>query len=246
MNYRLNRSPCGSLFTIMITAIHLPTRTRPSTRWGGTALTPACLCPTTRCMNTSTAPSREFYRSSPGEYWRSVAEPGCWRFGWLPIASSYWGTDLSGVAVRRLQELKRSVAGVENVTLLHKSAHDFDGIEPEAFDAVVINSVAQYFPSIDYLVRVLEGAVQRWQPAVPSSWETCAACRYSRPIHLPFSCTRLPRRFRADNCGSVFGQHIAQEQELVIDPAFSVALSSVSRGSARCRYSPNAAATTMS
>jgi len=46
-------------------------------------------------------------------------------------------------------------------------ATDFEGVEPEAFDAVI--PVVQYFPNIDYLVRVLEGAVQALAPVALSS-----------------------------------------------------------------------------
>ena len=47
-----------------------------------------------------------------------------------------------------------------NVELLKRVADDFTGLDPGAFDTVVLNSVIQYFPSIDYLARVLEGALR--------------------------------------------------------------------------------------
>ena len=41
---------------------------------------------------------------------------------------------------------------------------EFDESEVEKYDVVIINSVVQYFPSVEYLVRVLEGAVQAVAP----------------------------------------------------------------------------------
>jgi len=52
---------------------------------------------------------------------------------------------------------------MSHVELLEKEATDLVGIEGE-FDAVVINSVIQYFPNSGYLVRVLKGAAQRLAP----------------------------------------------------------------------------------
>src|SRR4030095_12666443 len=159
---------------------------------------------------------------------RRILEIGCGTgllaFRLAPHCERYWGTDLSGVAIRRLQELKRSVAGVENVTLLHKSAHDFEGIEPEAFDTVVINSVAQYFPSIDYLVRVLEGAVH----AVATGGSVFVGDVRSLPLleayHTSVQLYKAPSSLSCRQLRQRVRQHIAQEQELVIDPAFFVAL----------------------
>ena len=38
-----------------------------------------------------------------------------------------------------------------HVRLHHREATDFSGLPADRFDTVVINSVAQYFPSADYL-----------------------------------------------------------------------------------------------
>ena len=34
----------------------------------------------------------------------------------------------------------------------------------ERFDAVILNSVVQYFPGVDYLLEVLDGAIERVRP----------------------------------------------------------------------------------
>ena len=38
-------------------------------------------------------------------------------------------------------------------------ADNFEGFESNSFDAVVLNSIVQYFPSMDYLAKVVEGAI---------------------------------------------------------------------------------------
>ena len=133
------------------------------------------------------------------------------------------------------------------MTLLHKSAHDFEEIEPEAFDTVVINSVAQYFPSIDYLVRVLEGAVQAWQPGGSVFVGDVRSLPLLEAYHTPFSCTKLPHRFRAETTAAACSPAHRSGAGIGDRPGFlHCPSSSIFPRSARSRYSPNAAVTTMS
>ncbi|MBA2675316.1 non-ribosomal peptide synthetase, partial [Ramlibacter sp.] len=74
--------------------------------------------------------------------------------------AQYWGMDFSATVLEQLRaSLDAHPAAACDVRLLHREANDFDGVEP-LFDTVVINSVAQYFPNLDYLTQVLEGAIR--------------------------------------------------------------------------------------
>src|SRR5947207_1828166 len=44
-----------------------------------------------------------------------------------------------------------------------KAAHEFDS-RGETFDTIVVNSVIQYFPNLDYLMSVLSGALESVRP----------------------------------------------------------------------------------
>ncbi|MET0649873.1 MAG: amino acid adenylation domain-containing protein [Pyrinomonadaceae bacterium] len=100
---------------------------------------------------------------------RSVLEIGCGTGMLLarlaPGCERYCGTDVSKVALEyvRRNVLARADIAAE-VTLLQRAADDFEGIEPQSFDAVILNSVVQYFPDIGYLLRVLEGAARAVKP----------------------------------------------------------------------------------
>ncbi|WP_051852859.1 non-ribosomal peptide synthetase [Streptomyces aureocirculatus] len=82
-----------------------------------------------------------------------------------PDCEEYVGTDISGRAVA---ELRREVAArtglSDRVHLRRQAAHDTTGLPEGHFDAVVINSVVQYFPSADYLLDVLRRALERTAP----------------------------------------------------------------------------------
>ncbi|MBB5868353.1 amino acid adenylation domain-containing protein/non-ribosomal peptide synthase protein (TIGR01720 family) [Allocatelliglobosispora scoriae] len=77
-----------------------------------------------------------------------------------PDCESYWGLDLSQEAI---DALRGTVSRIDElagrVELRAQPAHDVAGLPTGYFDTVVINSVAQYFPSADYLVDVVRRAV---------------------------------------------------------------------------------------
>jgi SAM-dependent methyltransferase len=77
----------------------------------------------------------------------------------------YVGTDISAVGLAHIRgALTTSGLDPAKVELLEAGAHDFSGISQGQFDVVVINSVVQYFPNLEYLLRVLEGAAQALRP----------------------------------------------------------------------------------
>ncbi|WP_334310735.1 amino acid adenylation domain-containing protein [Spirulina major] len=82
-----------------------------------------------------------------------------------PSCEAYWGVDAAQQGLNYIQQQVNSLPGDwSQVQLKQQLAHEFSGVEPQSFDAVVINSVVQYFPSIQYLVTVLEGAVEAVAP----------------------------------------------------------------------------------
>ncbi|GAX43744.1 amino acid adenylation domain protein [Tolypothrix sp. NIES-4075] len=77
-----------------------------------------------------------------------------------PQVESYWGTDFSQEAITRLE----NIIPTQHVQLLHQEASNFNQIPESYFDTIIINSVAQYFPSIDYLQQVIAGALKVLAP----------------------------------------------------------------------------------
>jgi amino acid adenylation domain-containing protein len=137
-----------------------------------------------------------------------------------PCCSRYVGTDFSEAALRHVRERILSVGEWPGVSLWRRMADDFSGVEAGSFDAVILNSVVQYFPGADYLLRVLEGAVRTVAPggfvfvgdvrnlALLEAYHTSVQLHQAAPS-LPLA--QLRRRVQ---------ERLAQEEELVIAPAF--------------------------
>jgi amino acid adenylation domain-containing protein len=73
-----------------------------------------------------------------------------------PHCEVYYGTDISAAALRQLsaQLTRRGLEG--KVKLLQRAGDNLNGFPQQHFDLVVINEVAQFFPSVQYLLRILE------------------------------------------------------------------------------------------
>jgi len=82
-----------------------------------------------------------------------------------PTCQRYVAVDFSPVTLDRVRAQLKSVPTLEkSVELLERMADDFSGFDQDSFDTVVLNSVAQFFPSSSYLNRVLEGAIEIVRP----------------------------------------------------------------------------------
>jgi amino acid adenylation domain-containing protein len=165
-----------------------------------------------------------------------VLEIGCGTglllFPLAPGCRHYVGTDFSAAA---LEYVGRQAAAAElpHVSLLQRVADDFQGLAPGSFDTVVLNSIVQYFPSADYLLRVLEGAVRMVAPgghvfvgdvrSLPLL-ETFAAAVELHRAGPSLSAADLRERVR---------RRVRQEQELAIAPEFFSALARRLPGIAR-------------
>lgn len=79
-----------------------------------------------------------------------------------PSAILYHATDFSSNVVRRARELCERLE-LPNVSIVQAGA-DTDLFPDKHYDVVILNSVIQYFPDIDYLKKVLAIALKKLSP----------------------------------------------------------------------------------
>ncbi|WP_393916795.1 alpha/beta fold hydrolase [Halostreptopolyspora alba] len=76
----------------------------------------------------------------------------------------YWGTGVSATMVDRVRAQAEQAGYGDRVWLNAQAADDVSGLPRAGFDTVVLNSVVQYFPSVEYLDRVLREAMELLAP----------------------------------------------------------------------------------
>jgi len=76
-----------------------------------------------------------------------------------PKAREYVATDFSAPVIENLANWAAGKDDLRHVEFSQCEASEFDGLTGRKFDAIVLNSIVQYFPSMDYLIKVIEGSI---------------------------------------------------------------------------------------
>jgi amino acid adenylation domain-containing protein len=156
---------------------------------------------------------------------RSVLEIGCGTGLLLarlaPGCERYCGTDVSKVALEYVRQNILARGDIKaDVTLLRRAADDFDGIEPQSFDAVILNSVVQYFPDVGYLLRVLEGAARAVKPGGIIFVGDVRSLPLLEAFHASVQLFKAPASLPTAQLREQVRTRAARENELAVAPAF--------------------------
>ncbi|MFJ8776147.1 amino acid adenylation domain-containing protein [Streptomyces microflavus] len=137
----------------------------------------------------------------------------------LPECVEYMGTDLSAHTLKDLALRLEQDGTAARATLLHREATDLTGVPRDHFDCVVINSVAQYFPSADYLLEVVRGALSTLRRGGVVYLGDIRDLRHLRPFHLAVERAQADPQDTARDLLWRTEQRALGESELVVDPA---------------------------
>ncbi len=158
---------------------------------------------------------------------RRILEIGCGTglllFQIAPHCERYVATDFSSSALEAVREGAAVSGALPGLELMQRAADDFEGLAPASFDVVLLNSVIQYFPDADYLVRVLEGAAR---VVAPGGRVIVGDVRH---LGLQGAFAASVEAFKAPDAArgvlrERVREHLAAEQELHVAPALFTAL----------------------
>jgi natural product biosynthesis luciferase-like monooxygenase protein len=158
---------------------------------------------------------------------RRVVELGCGTgmilYRLLADVEHYTGIDISREA---LDSIRRELTPAESakVTLLEQPADATDGVANRACDVVVINSVAQYFPSADYLTRVLRRAADLVEDGGHIFVGDVRSLEQLDAFHTAIEVRQAPANVAAGELRSRVQRRAAHEKELVLSERFFEAL----------------------
>ncbi|MDI3284230.1 non-ribosomal peptide synthetase [Polyangium sp. 15x6] len=137
---------------------------------------------------------------------------------------TYLGTDCSPRAIARAHRLTQENDDLRSVRLLQRMADDFDGIANHSFDLVVMNSVVQYFPSTDYLLRVLRGALRATRPGGHVFLGDLRNLTLLPALHASVALHTAPGDLVRGALAARLAQQAEDEEELLLAPEFFLSL----------------------
>ncbi|MGH4025986.1 MAG: amino acid adenylation domain-containing protein [Pseudonocardiaceae bacterium] len=138
-----------------------------------------------------------------------------------PDCDCYWGTDFSAPVIDRLRvDLAHGAAAGWQVELACQPAHVVDGLPVGFFDTVVVNSVVQYFPGVDYLTDVLRKAMSLVRPGGAVFIGDVRNLRLARCFHTGVQLARAGTEAGTDALRRAVERNVRLERELMIDPEY--------------------------
>src|SRR6266849_315704 len=149
---------------------------------------------------------------------KRVLEIGCGTglllFRIAPEVEHYHGIDFSEPALAYL----RSHLKMPNVTLERRLADELRGIEAGVFDLVILNSVVQYFPGLEYFVRVLQGAINILAPGGHIFAGDIRSLPLLEAFHAGVELSRSAGDLPASQLRDRVRRKVESEKELFLDP----------------------------
>ncbi|HXO26200.1 MAG TPA: AMP-binding protein, partial [Thermoanaerobaculia bacterium] len=160
---------------------------------------------------------------------RRVLEVGCGTglllFRVAPHCESYRATDFSRAALDYLaRQLARPAWALPQVSLAQALADDWRGVAPGELDLVILNSVVQYFPSADYLVRVLEQAVAVLAPGGRVFLGDLRSLPLADAFYTSLELAAAPDEMTVAELGRRVRRRRVDEEELLVAPELFTAL----------------------
>lgn len=83
---------------------------------------------------------------------------GITMFRLQPYLKTYIGVDMAGVSLKKNRE-RAEEKGIKNIELIQCEANQVGDLSVDKVDIVIINSVVQYFPGINYLKKTVEQCI---------------------------------------------------------------------------------------
>ncbi len=142
-----------------------------------------------------------------------------------PACEEYWATDVSSAALDRLStsisgepELKRKIR------IFQIASRDLSHLPGGCFDVIVLNSVAQYFPSLAYLEDVIRAAVARAEPGAAIFLGDVRNLGTAPYFYAETRLSSAPDDAGADEVLAAASHAAATENELLADPSWFLGL----------------------
>ncbi len=141
-----------------------------------------------------------------------------------PHCEKYTGIDFSEAGLNYIRrQLEKPELRMPQVSLIQRMADNFEGSEANSVDVAILHSVVQLFPSIDYLVRVLEGAVNVVEPGGFIFVGDVISLPLMEAFHTSVQLYQAPSWASKDQLRQRIKKAGSNEEQMFVDPEFFLA-----------------------
>jgi SAM-dependent methyltransferase/acyl carrier protein len=151
-----------------------------------------------------------------------VLEVGCGTglllFRIAPHCDRYLGIDPARRGLERI-ERRLAAAPIPGASVRVGVAHDLRATVDERFDVVVVNSVAQYFPDVEYLIDVVRAAMAALEPGGSLFLGDLRGLPLLPAFAASIELSRAADDATIDELRDRAARRVAGDAELVVDPA---------------------------
>ncbi|HET9183299.1 MAG TPA: amino acid adenylation domain-containing protein, partial [Candidatus Angelobacter sp.] len=135
-----------------------------------------------------------------------------------PGCAAYTGLDFSHSVLGQLSVYVAAQPDLRHVELKHGQAHNLSFLEDASVDLVVLNSVAQYFPDIQYFMKALSEAARVTRPGGHVFFGDIRSLPLLEAYHASVQIHKASPAATVDEIRRKIAQAIRDEEELLIDP----------------------------
>ncbi|MCK5522835.1 MAG: amino acid adenylation domain-containing protein [Thiomargarita sp.] len=134
-----------------------------------------------------------------------------------PHTKDYVGTDISHKALDYVAEYTKELP---QVRLINAPAHDFSSLQTNKFDLCILNSTVQYFPGVDYLLKILDNVINTINPGGCIFIGDVRNLALLKAFHAGVQLYKADPLWTKEQVRQKVNLSVFQESELVIDPIF--------------------------
>ncbi|NEP88102.1 MAG: amino acid adenylation domain-containing protein [Okeania sp. SIO2C2] len=161
----------------------------------------------------------------PESVWEIGCGTGMLLFQIAPHTKKYLGTDISNVSLEYIKQQKEQQPDkYAHVSLAQKRAEDMADVADNSFDVVLLSSIVQYFPSVEYLFEVIEESIRVVKPGGVIFLGDIRSLPLMKAFHSSVELYQGTPSLSVEQLKAKIDRKMEQETELLVSPELFVAI----------------------
>ncbi|MGD1698460.1 amino acid adenylation domain-containing protein [Dapis sp. BLCC M229] len=163
--------------------------------------------------------------NKPQKVWEVGCGTGMLLFQIAPYTKAYYGTDISNLSLEYIKkQIEQQPEKYSHVSLAQKRAEDMADIADNSFDLVLLSSIVQYFPNVEYLLQVIENSIRVVKPGGMIFLGDIRSLPLMRAFHSSVQLFQASPSLSLQQLKQQIDRKMQQETELLVSPELFVAL----------------------